>query len=481
LRRNLLAACACALLVAAVAPAARAALPADSAGIYSEELEPANSADPVATGRAERAAGVGIVRQPFSWARVETSPGVLDYAVYDAVMRNAALAGLAVLPVLMDPPAWRSTAPASGRLPGMYPPQDPDAMAVFAGALVRRYGPDGSFWAAHPELTPDPIHSWQVWNEPNYDKYWQSGPDPAAYVRLLRPVAAAIRAADPSAEVVSAGLPSSAAAIGLTTFIAGMYAAGARGTFDTLGVHPYARDAPGALAVLRSARDELDRLGDRDRPIWATEFGWASGGPSSLVTTDEATQAQRLHDAIGLMQRARTALHLRGFIAFRWTDVPLNAGQRDSWPLHTGLRRNDGTAKPALQAFSSAVALWRASATAAGANGPAATGTGGGKGAPSTAARTLRIRRLVLHGRLVVHVDVPVGRGGRRVRISYEALRGRHVAVRRARWAGTRERIARVTFALAHAARAADVLRVRATQGALHATRSLRLRRARRG
>ena len=65
-------------------PAARAA-GSDAIGIYSEELEAANSSDPATVAAAMRAAGVGTVRQPFSWARIERSPGQLDFAEYDTV------------------------------------------------------------------------------------------------------------------------------------------------------------------------------------------------------------------------------------------------------------------------------------------------------------------------------------------------------------------------------------------------------------
>ena len=79
---------------------------------------------------------------------------MLDFSVYDTVMAAAASAGLKVLPVVMDPPAWRSTAPATGALRAMYPPRDVAAMAALTTALVQRYGPGGSFWASHPELSP---------------------------------------------------------------------------------------------------------------------------------------------------------------------------------------------------------------------------------------------------------------------------------------------------------------------------------------
>jgi hypothetical protein len=472
------------LFVACVAPATVAAVPADSVGVYSEELERANSAYPVSEGRAQRDAGAGIVRQTFSWARIETVPGSVNFAVYDHVMAAASLAGVAVLPVIMDPPPWRSTAPATGALDDMYPPREPAAMAVLAGLLVQRYGPGGKFWAEHPELPATPVRSWQIWNEPNTPNFWAPAPDPAAYADLLRTVAATIRAADPTAEVVSAGLPESDRGVPLTTFLDAMYDAGARGSFDTLAVHPYASDAAGAMSILRAARAEADRRGDAGRPIWATEFGWATGGPPVTISASEADHATLLKETVVLMQQARSALTLRGFIVFRWRDVALNAGQSDMWPFHAGLLRKDGSPKPALRAFTDAAAVWRQEPAAPPA-APAAPPTAGQSlpaqvGDPPSVAgvegRVLRIARRLSRGRLSVSVAVPPGGGGRPVEVSYEAVRGQYVVVRRKRSVSVRNGVARVVFALPRSARAASYLRITAKQGTTRATRVLKLR-----
>jgi hypothetical protein len=481
--RPALAACAIAILAGLAAPPGHAAVLSDTIGVYSEELDRANSADPATVAQAQHDAAIGLVRQPFAWSRIETAPGRLDFSVYDTVMVAAAGAGLAVLPVLVDPPAWRTTAPASGALRGMYPPSDPAAMGVLAAALVRRYGPGGGFWAAHPELPPAPIRSWQIWNEPNVRAFWATGPDPEAYVRLLGAVATAIRAADPGAEIVAAGLPQPDNGLTIADFIDRMYAAGAGGMFDTLAIHPYASSAAGVLELLRQVRLQLDGLGDPDRPIWATEFGWATGGPPVTVTTSESAHAALLRDTITLMQRARAALHLRGAVVFRWRDVAPNPGQLDIWPLHTGLLRLDGSAKPALDALRDAAGVWRQEPTPAQSlslTGLAQLIKSSAKGRPPAVAgvsrRTLRIRRFISHGRLVVLVDVPPGGGNRRVRISYASVRNGRAIVRAARTVGTRRRVARAVFRLTRHARASTSLRITASQGTARSTRMLRMR-----
>jgi hypothetical protein len=388
------------------------------------------------------------------------------------VVAAAAQAGLKLLPVVMDPPAWRSTAPARGASRGMYPPRNPSELAALATVLVQRYGPRGSFWAAHPALTPSPIRSWQVWNEPNISAFWASGPNPAAYAQLLKVVSAAIHAADPGAEVVSAGLPPFDGGYTIKAFIDGMYAAGAKGTFDTLGIHPYAPTAAGVLSVLHDARDELDRLGDTGRPIWATEFGWATGGPRTTITLTEAAQATVVHDTLALLQGSRDELSLRGYIMFRLRDVPTNAGQADIWPLHAGLLRKDGTAKPALAAYRDAAVSWLFDAVA-----PQLLAAPASDADPATGVqrvKPLAIRRRVSHGRLVVDVDVASAAPGARVRVSYSAMRGKRVLGRASRSVKVRRGVAHVSFKLSRRARSAPTLRITATQRALKATSVLR-------
>ena len=478
-RRALLAVCAVAALTGLGAPAARAAVPADSVGIYSEEHERANSSDRMGVGAAQHAAGVGLVRQPFLWSRIETAPGVLDYSVYDDVVASAAVAGMTVLPVILDAPPWRSAGPAVAPGEDMYPPAQADAFAVLAGLLVHALRTERD--RSGPPIPICPTCRSTAGRSGTSPTRCSSG-RPVPIPRRTRACCARrpARSARPIPPPRSspAGLPESLGGTPVGRYLDGMYAAGARGTFDTLAIHPYARDAEGALDILRSARADLDRHGDAQKPIWATEFGWASGGPASLVTTTEASQAARVRDTIVLMQRARSALRLRGFVVFRWADKALNAGQKDSWPLHTGLLRADGSAKPALDAFRYAVSVWRQEPSPELAEKPASAG--GPSSSSAAAARALKIGRYVSRGRLYVRVDVAPGRGGKPVRITYRALRKARVRVTRSRSVGTRKRVARVVFKLPRSARSADLLRIVATQGSARATRDLRLRLPRR-
>jgi phage tail protein X len=303
----------------------------------------------------QTAAGVGLIRLTIAWSGIETAPGRYAFGSLDAQVAATARRHIELLPILFAPPPFRSSAPNQGARRGTYPPARPADMARFAAVLVRRYGPRGRFWSAHPDTPKVPIRRWQVWNEPNLPVYWPPGPDPSAYARLLTATARGIKAGDPAAEVISAGLAQSRLGVPFDEFVRGMYRAGAGKAIDSFALHPYARDALGVLHAVRHTRALLAQLGEHT-PIRVTELGWASGGPRSPFTVGEQGQASRIRRALVELASRRRELGVEGVVYFNWKDSQPFAGGHDFFGLHTGLLREDGTAKPALSAFSKAAA-----------------------------------------------------------------------------------------------------------------------------
>ena len=344
---------------AAVVPSA-GALPRDYFGMAAEDAFAHPGVYRTATLNRLARIGVGLIRQTFDWATIQPGPRRYNFAAYDSFVSSLAARHMTVLPVLLDPPRFLSSAPAHGAEPGTYPPRNYADMAKFAATLVRRYGPRGKFWTAHPQLPKTPIRAWQIWNEPSLPAYWPTGPDPAQYTRLLARIARAIRHLDPDAEIVTAGIPDSRLGIPFTRFLEGMYAAGARGDFDTLAIHPYARDAAGLAAAVTTARRIMDKSGDTDSRIWVTEMGWADQGPTSAFTVGSEGQAHRIASALSQLVSARSQTRLRGIVYFGWRDgSPYAPTFKDFWGLHTGLLTLAGRPKPALRAFADTVSRLR--------------------------------------------------------------------------------------------------------------------------
>jgi len=96
------------------------------------------------------------------------------------------------------PPSWET--PGSGNRP----PTNPSDFGSFLGALASHA--KGQVWA------------YEIWNEPNLSSEWgNQPPNPAAYVALLQAAYPAIKAADPAAFVITAGLVTTGGDGGVTS------------------------------------------------------------------------------------------------------------------------------------------------------------------------------------------------------------------------------------------------------------------------
>jgi len=197
---------------------------------------------------AMRNAGLGWVRTDFWRSEIQTAPGVWDYSRMDRTVEYAHNAGLQVLPILDYDVPWAK--PAHEHL---------DEWLEYVNRTVTRY--------------KDRISHWEVWNEPNHALFWPDPADPTGYVKLLQATYPAIKAIDPDATVLLAGL-SHVPFHWLEPF----YEAGGGDFFDVMNVHPYRFPAPPEAGRLYEDLIQLRQLmakyGDGDKPIWVTEIGW---------------------------------------------------------------------------------------------------------------------------------------------------------------------------------------------------------------
>jgi hypothetical protein len=319
-------------------------------GLASEDALAQTSAFGAPAMRQVATAGAGLLRQTFHWAAIELQPGNWDFSAYDHFVLDAARNHVVLLPILFDPPPFRSSAPAVGARKGTYPPASLAQFSDFATRLVRRYGPRGELWAAHPEVVPQPITAWQVWNEPNLPAYWPTGPNPYAYAAMLRAVHKAVRAVDPRATIVTAGIPDSKLGMKPSRFLNKMYRAGVRRRFEALGANPYATTADGVVEVLNGLRAVLRKHHDKT-PIWATEVGWATGGGRAPFNLGKRGQAAMLAQTLPLLAARAKKMRLKGVVYYALRDLPVYAGGKDFWGLHTWLYDQRGLPKPSLRLY----------------------------------------------------------------------------------------------------------------------------------
>lgn len=349
MRRRLLLAClACAALVPAAPAAAR--VPPGWMGVVASETS--LLADP-ALWSSETAvmarSGVGTVRLPLYWYALEPSRGALDLRLVDQLVAGAARRRLRLLPTVLGTPHWAS--PGGGVAD---PPSDPADYASLLRRLVARYGPAGSLWAEHPELPRVPIRAWQVWNEPNLRQYWAPSRWAPGYVRLLRAARRALRAADPGARVVLAGLPNDS-----WNQLRLIHRAGGAGLFDVAAVHAYTATPDRVRRILERDRRELDTHRGRRVGLLVSEMGWSSGGarvhPPAYVTwnTTERGQARRLEQVYRTLAAVRVRLRVLGAYWYSWYTP--ERPRSPHWEDYTGLRRLGAggrpVSKPALAAY----------------------------------------------------------------------------------------------------------------------------------
>ncbi|MGE5138738.1 MAG: cellulase family glycosylhydrolase [Rudaea sp.] len=259
-------------------------------------------------------AGFRFIRQEFPWEDIE-KPGKGQFwdakynhstwDKYDRIVEIAGEYGIQVVARLDHPPNWtRHDGAARGNFA---PPDNYQDYGDFVSALVSRY--------------KGKVKYYQLWNEPNICCEWGNQPVNAAdYTRLLKIGYAAVKKADPNAVVISAGLAPTkemtARDLSDTVFLQQMYDAGARGSFDVLGVQDY-----GLFTGPGDRRLEWDRMnfsrplmirgimvknGDADKPIWAMEVGWNVLPASFKDTTyGRVSEEQQARYAVQAYTRAQ--------------------------------------------------------------------------------------------------------------------------------------------------------------------------------
>ena len=251
-------------------------------------------ADTVADLDRMKAARMELARFDFSWANSEPTKGSrLYFDKLDSVLEEIGKRGMRAVVTVLETPAW-----ANGGAGTMAPPSDPGDYARFIGDLAQHM-------AARPNMT------WEIWNEPNDSHFWTTGPNAARYTALLKAAYVSVKANDPDAIVLGGSI-----LFNDTGFLRGMYAAGAKGSFDGLSIHPYCKAyAPASTTdpyfsfrgSVPAFTGVLSANGEPSKPIWITEMGW------STAKVSDATRATYLRDATTI---ARGWTNVRGMAAY---------------------------------------------------------------------------------------------------------------------------------------------------------------------
>jgi hypothetical protein len=223
------------------------------------------------------AAHVQWVRIDVGWKALEqTGKGQFSSYQFNLAMNTFTMAqqrGIKVLAELWGTPTW-----ANGGQGQNVPPSNVNDYADIAGYAANYF--------------KGKVNAWEIWNEPNLSGFW-STKDPATYAAMVKAAYPRFKAADPTVPVVAG-----ATANNDTPWLTQFYAAGAKGSFDVLSVHPY--QVPTNLGPevadngcictmdhIRTVHDLMVQQGDGAKPIWGTEYGWSAHANTGTESADK--------------------------------------------------------------------------------------------------------------------------------------------------------------------------------------------------
>ncbi len=241
-----------------------------------------------------RAAGIGWIKQQFSWEEIEPRKGEFEWQKHDRIVDLAERYGMQVIARLDRPPDWTRQ---DNRFKTR-PPDNVEDYGDFVYAVVRHYR--------------GRVRYIQIWNEPNLSEEWGfERVDAVAYTQLLETAYRRAKEADPDVVVLSGPLAMTLEDASMRgnhndlVFLAEMYEAGAGQWFDILSANAFGFDRPPEDAphpdVLNLRRVELqreimERYGDTGKPVWINEYGW-NAAPATFseerLTWKRVTEAQQ--------------------------------------------------------------------------------------------------------------------------------------------------------------------------------------------
>jgi hypothetical protein len=314
-----------------------------------------------------RDAGFHWVKQRFEWRNIEgKAKGQFEWNEPDRILDAISQSGLKVIARVDNQPQWASS---SITWPGSGPPDNPSDWTDYLTALATRY--------------KGRIQAYEIWNEPNLDREWgNKPPDAKAYTAMLKASYAAIKAADPQALVVSAGMSPTTTDNQQATpdlqFIQQMYAAGARGSFDILGVHAAGYKAepctdpavvaanpdltnndPSSLDLKRTyafrhvedVRALMEQQGDGDKQMGVLEMGYTTDvRPGSAYQWFAVDRDQQARNLVAAFQCARQNWQpWMGFMTVIYIPDPAwNQSDEQYW---WSITNPDGSVRPAYTAL----------------------------------------------------------------------------------------------------------------------------------
>lgn len=365
------------LMLAPVAPAAAAGREHEAGISTSGTLLRMNDEDLDKRLNDMKNLGVIWVRVDFNWVTIQPNgPDTYNWKMYDRIVHAAGGRGLKVLAVLAYTPAWAqeprcATLVITKAAGQKCNPKNPELFARFARAAALRY--EGTS-----------LRAWEIWNEPNLSSYWKTvqpdgkavHADPVAYAKFANAAAIQVRHHYPDSVILTGGLsplfePKYPKGMRQSDYLAKLLPLLRPDVFDGIAMHPYSWPAMPSKAAAYNAFYTVDRGSSRynlraiiekagwgDKELWGTEYGASTKGlrditiPLSLGRPDHVTEAMQAQIIKQGVDEWYAKPNVGPLFVHSDSDEYLPAWSNVSG---FGLRRVDGTEKPAYDAFAQAI------------------------------------------------------------------------------------------------------------------------------
>lgn len=218
-------------------------------------------------------AGFRWVRIDIFWSSIETKKGIYDFKGTGYDQLNKSLKENNIKPYyILDYgnslyERDRSVNTSEGR----------EAFTKFVKATVTRYGNQKGIW--------------EIWNEPNIEKFWSPQPSELNYALLVKKVAPVIKENDKGSTIVAPALA------GINeqslTWMQNVLEQGILPYIDAVSVHPYQYDNPeNVIDQYQELRSLIKSYSKEDVPIISGEWGYSLSNTKNQKPITEMQQAE---------------------------------------------------------------------------------------------------------------------------------------------------------------------------------------------
>jgi len=307
--------------------------------------------------------GVQWVRMAVAWnAGEQNGKGSYNagyFADVDYAVSKARAAGIDIVMAVDAVPYWASADPAKSVEAGgaqrwrkLYRPRSFQDYADFFRYVAERYKGEG-------------VHTFEVWNEPNLERFWQSGVNPGEYADMLKAAYPAIKAGDPSSRVLLGGLSPRG---GAYDFMQDVYNAGGGAYFDSAAYHVYPNGDPAkcrkgpdgrwtfdSFCTLDEFRGIMVANGDAAKDVWITEYGFSTcSNRASACYGVGVTEAQQARYLVTMQKKFDSSAYsyVKAAFLYQFRDWTADGSVTDGdWEENLGVLRRDFTPKRSYAAF----------------------------------------------------------------------------------------------------------------------------------